>query len=66
MLHWKTIGIEAGGSSRPVMIKSIQISGKFVCLFIFNGKILSLSLKKKHWNLDFRIFHVELQIKVNT
>ncbi|XP_063598992.1 endosome/lysosome-associated apoptosis and autophagy regulator family member 2-like isoform X2 [Penaeus indicus] len=27
VLHWKTIGIEAGGSSRPVMIKSIQISG---------------------------------------
>ncbi|XP_042213922.1 endosome/lysosome-associated apoptosis and autophagy regulator family member 2-like isoform X1 [Homarus americanus] len=27
VLHWKTIGIEARGSSRPVLIKSIQISG---------------------------------------
>lgn len=28
VLHWKTIGIEARGSSRPVLIKSIQISGE--------------------------------------
>ncbi|CAL4108298.1 unnamed protein product [Meganyctiphanes norvegica] len=27
VLHWKTIGIENHGSSRPVMIKSIEISG---------------------------------------
>ncbi|KAK3864258.1 hypothetical protein Pcinc_028364 [Petrolisthes cinctipes] len=27
VLHWKTIGIETRGSSRPVLIKSIQISG---------------------------------------
>lgn len=27
VLHWKTIGMEAHGSSRPVLIKSIQISG---------------------------------------
>ncbi|KAK7063026.1 hypothetical protein SK128_018005 [Halocaridina rubra] len=27
VLHWKTIGIEARASTRPVLIKSIQISG---------------------------------------
>lgn len=28
VLHWKTIGMEAHGSSRPVLIKNIQISGR--------------------------------------
>ncbi|KAB7497174.1 hypothetical protein Anas_02860 [Armadillidium nasatum] len=27
VLHWKTIGIDVRGSTRPVMIKTIQISG---------------------------------------
>ena len=30
VLHWKTIGIEVHGPSRPVLIKSVHISGEWL------------------------------------
>lgn len=46
VLHWKTIGIEAGGSSRPVMIKSIQISGKFFFFFLQQDSVIFFIVKE--------------------